>query len=127
MGVRTKPRLRKIRLRKAERSYTRSISLREDQIKKLEDAGIKNMSELFQKLVDDWLLARDKQELARLRERSELLGYKYNTLIQPRGKTESEEQAKARWAKARFILEEIVSLGEKADEIEENIGEPEEE
>lgn len=110
------PRYRKIILRKAEnaRAYARSISLREDQIKRIEDAGVKNMSELFQKLVDDWLLMRDKEEQAKLRERIALLWYKFRVLT-------GSERTSSDKEKPADVMQEINRLEEKAKEIERNI------
>ena len=112
----TKRRDVKITLRKTEsgRAYARSISLREDQIKRLQDAGVKNISELFQKLVDDWLLLRDSEEAEKLRERAALLTYKYRILTGEDAKNTKPGEA---WA----IMEEAHKLTSKAEEIERNI------
>jgi hypothetical protein len=106
---------RKLVLRKIERAYARSISLREDQIKRIEEAGVKNVSELFQKLVDDWLLTRDKEEAAKLRERADLLTYKWRVLTTEEGQKEAKE------GQAQAVIHEAQELRKKADEIERNI------
>jgi hypothetical protein len=97
--------------RKSERSYARSISLRESQIRRLEEAGVANMSELFQGLVDGWLSARDKAEAARLREQAKLLILKWESLGGWGAKGEEAEATRLEWNR----------LSEKAKEIEETI------
>jgi hypothetical protein len=111
---------RKMILRRAERAYARSISLREDQIKRIEEAGVKNVSELFQKLVDEWLLARDKEEAAKLRERAELFTYKWRCLMTEEKKTVMDAEVKA-------AMDESRECTRKREEIEENIEADEEE
>lgn len=113
-------RYRKVIARKTERCYSFSISLREHQINGLKNAGIKNVSELIQKLVGDWLASRDKEEAAKLRERADLLSYKWRVLI-------GEGQKEAKPGEALNAWEEMAELRSKAEQIERNIKRAEEE
>jgi hypothetical protein len=105
---------KKMLLRKVERAYARSISLRDDQIKRLDDMGIANVSELFQKLLDEWLITRDRAEAVKLRERKEFLSCKIYFLMNEKHIISTEPELQA-------LREEVNELDRKAEEIEENV------
>jgi len=97
--------------RKLDRSSAISVSLRVSQLRRLEEAGVASMSELFQGLVDGWLSARDKAEAARLRGQAQLLILKWESLGGWGAKGEEAEATRLEWNR----------LSGKAKEIEETI------
>ena len=95
-------------------SHSKSISLRADQLKFLEESGL-NISEIVQDALDQWIRDRSQKTLDDLKERIELLQYKRMALQTiTHGDWETE---------IKPVSDEIDRLNEKVNLVKANIEE----